>query len=118
MAQSDLHLFCSHATKSGFLMSRSILYSLVYLLSCLQIVSVLGLLVNLIGIFAFHGAHGHSHGGGHGHSHGGHGHSHGGQGHPHEEQHIGHNTNMEGKYISRLGSLLLKVPYFFPIINP
>lgn len=52
-------------------------------------VSVMGLLVNLIGIVAFRGAHGHSHGGGHGHSHGGggHGHSHGG----------GHNTNMEGR---------------------
>ena len=44
-------------------------------------VSVLGFLVNIIGIFVFAhgGAHGHSHGGGgHGHSHGGHGHSHGG----------------------------------------
>ncbi|ESO91197.1 hypothetical protein LOTGIDRAFT_209561 [Lottia gigantea] len=40
----------------------------------LFIVSVLGFLVNLIGIFAFQ--HGHSHcGGDHGHSHGGHGHS-------------------------------------------
>ncbi|XP_048255901.1 zinc transporter 5-like [Haliotis rufescens] len=52
-------------------------------------VSVLGLAVNLIGIFAFssshghgHGGHGHSHGGGHAHG-GGHGHSHGGQGHNH-----------------------------------
>ncbi|EAA09245.4 zinc transporter 7 [Anopheles arabiensis] len=53
----------------------------------LFVVSVLGLLVNLVGIYAFQhgGAHGHSHGGGggHGHSHGGggggsHGHSHGG----------------------------------------
>ncbi|XP_065184223.1 zinc transporter 7-like [Sycon ciliatum] len=47
----------------------------------LMVVSILGFLVNLIGIFAFqHGGamHGHSHGGdGHGHSHGGHGHSHG-----------------------------------------
>lgn len=47
----------------------------------LFVVSVLGLLVNLVGIYAFqHGGHGHSHGGGsHGHSHGGggHGHSHG-----------------------------------------
>lgn len=48
----------------------------------LFVVSVLGLLVNLVGIYAFqHGGHGHSHGG-HGHSHGGggggHGHSHGG----------------------------------------
>ena len=49
---------------------------------------MLGLLVNMIGIFAFSGSHGHSHGG---HSHGGgHGHSHGGG---------GHNTNMEGQWI-------------------
>lgn len=51
----------------------------------LFVVSVLGLLVNLVGIYAFqHGGHGHSHGGGHGHSHGGggHGHSHG---HSHDE---------------------------------
>ncbi|XP_037072636.1 zinc transporter 7-like [Pollicipes pollicipes] len=54
----------------------------------LFVVSVLGLLVNLVGIFVFqHGGHGHSHGGGgHGHSHGGesHGHSHGGGGHSHD----------------------------------
>lgn len=57
----------------------------------LFLVSVLGLLVNLVGIYAFQ--HGHSHGGSsHGHSHGGssHGHSHnshdghGGHGHSHE----------------------------------
>ncbi|CAL8109016.1 unnamed protein product [Orchesella dallaii] len=45
----------------------------------LFLVSVLGLLVNLVGIYVFQhgGAHGHSHGGGgHGHSHGGGGHSH------------------------------------------
>ncbi|XP_026821091.1 zinc transporter 7 [Rhopalosiphum maidis] len=49
----------------------------------LFVVSVLGLLVNLVGIYVFQhgGSHGHSHGGGHGHSHGGgHGHSHGGGG--------------------------------------
>ena len=49
----------------------------------LLVVSILGFLVNLVGIFIFnHGAgggHGHSHGGGgHGHSHDHHGHSHGG----------------------------------------
>lgn len=55
----------------------------------------MGLLVNLVGIYAFQHGHGHSHGGGgsHGHSHGGsssssssHGHSHGGSdshGHSH-----------------------------------
>ncbi|EAL61854.1 hypothetical protein DDB_G0291141 [Dictyostelium discoideum AX4] len=53
----------------------------------LLLVSVLGFIINLIGIFSFHGDHGHSHGGGGGHSHGGgekkekhHGHSHGGHG--------------------------------------
>lgn len=66
----------------------------------LFVVSVLGFIVNLVGIFAFHHgqAHGHSHsssngGVGHGHSHGGghshsqpapsHGHSHSGHGHSH-----------------------------------
>ncbi|XP_058823611.1 zinc transporter 7 [Topomyia yanbarensis] len=65
----------------------------------LFVVSVLGLLVNLVGIYAFqhggqghcHGGHGHSHGG-HGHSHGGHGHSHGGHGHSHS----GHNHSHGG----------------------
>lgn len=56
----------------------------------LFVVSVLGFLVNLVGIYAFQ--HGHSHGGGggggsHGHSHGGspqnHGHSHNSHGHSH-----------------------------------
>ncbi|XP_073212983.1 zinc transporter 7 isoform X5 [Lepidochelys kempii] len=57
-------------------------------------VSVLGFLVNLIGIFVFqHGGHGHSHGSGHEHSHSlfngvlSHGHSHGGHGHSHESKH-------------------------------
>ncbi len=54
----------------------------------LFLISVLGFVVNIIGIFVFqHGgaSHGHSHdGGGHGHSHGGgHGHSHGGSSHGH-----------------------------------
>jgi len=48
----------------------------------LFVVSVLGLLVNFVGIYAFQHGHGHSHGGGggsHGQSHGGgHNHSHGG----------------------------------------
>ncbi|XP_068096099.1 zinc transporter 7 isoform X2 [Hyperolius riggenbachi] len=60
-------------------------------------VSILGFLVNLIGIFVFqHGGshHGHSHDGGHGHSHSSfngsvsHGHSHsGGHGHSHDKGH-------------------------------
>lgn len=72
----------------------------------LFVVSVLGLLVNLVGIYAFnHGGHGHSHGGGgsHGHSHGGadNGHSHqdiplldhNGHGHSHDH---GHSHNLGG----------------------
>lgn len=49
----------------------------------LFVVSVLGFLVNMVGIYAFQ--HGHSHGGSHGHSHGNksHGHSHGNHGHYH-----------------------------------
>lgn len=69
---------------------------------CFQVVSVGGLLVNLVGIFAFrhahshgssshgHGSHGHSH---HGHSH--HGHSHG-HGHAHDDHHD-RSVNMQGK---------------------
>lgn len=57
----------------------------------LFVVSVLGLLVNLVGIYAFQHGHGHSHGGGgggHGHSHG-HSHSHdiSGHGHSHTNSH-------------------------------
>uniref|UniRef100_A0A669QXL1 Zinc transporter n=1 Tax=Phasianus colchicus TaxID=9054 RepID=A0A669QXL1_PHACC len=57
-------------------------------------VSILGFIVNLIGIFVFqHGGHGHSHGSGHEHSHslfnGGlsHGHGHRGHGHSHKHGH-------------------------------
>lgn len=64
----------------------------------LFVVSVLGFIVNLVGIFAFHHGqahghshsasnggvgHGHSHGFSHGHAHSDHGHSHGGHGHGH-----------------------------------
>jgi cation diffusion facilitator family transporter len=52
----------------------------------LILVSVLGFIVNIIGLCFFHDHHGHSHGGGHGHSHGGHGHSHGGGG-AHDDEH-------------------------------
>ncbi|XP_068155718.1 zinc transporter 7 [Drosophila tropicalis] len=56
----------------------------------LFVVSVLGLLVNLVGIYAFnHGGHGHSHGGGGA----GHGHSHGGGGHGHSHNHNELNSN-------------------------
>ncbi|XP_018417476.1 PREDICTED: zinc transporter 7 isoform X3 [Nanorana parkeri] len=86
-------------------------------------VSVLGFLVNLIGIFVFqHGGnhHGHSHEGGHGHSHssfngslshghshsGGHGHSHGtGHGHSHESDHgHGHEHGHGHKHDHHFGS--------------
>ncbi|RZB39981.1 zinc transporter 7 [Asbolus verrucosus] len=52
----------------------------------LFVVSVLGLIVNLVGIYAFQHGHGHSHGGGsHGHSHGiSHSHSHNSHGHSHD----------------------------------
>ncbi|XP_030062752.1 zinc transporter 7 [Microcaecilia unicolor] len=64
-------------------------------------VSILGLIVNLIGVFVFkHGGHGHSHSSGHGHSHSlfngslSHGHSHGGHGHSHShESKHGHSHN-------------------------
>lgn len=70
-------------------------------------VSILGFLVNLIGIFVFqHGGHGHSHDSGHGHSHSllngslSHGHSHGshghgGHGHSHESHGHGHSHHDE-----------------------
>ncbi|CAG4984418.1 unnamed protein product [Colias eurytheme] len=51
----------------------------------LLLVSILGFLVNMVGIYAFHHGHGHGHGG-HGHSHGGHGHSHNhDHGHSHDD---------------------------------
>jgi zinc transporter 5/7 len=69
----------------------------------LLVVSILGLLVNLVGIYVFQhgGSHGHSHGGSHGHSHGGgggHGHSHGSSsihGHSHDD---GHHHSTEDPY--------------------
>lgn len=58
-------------------------------------VSILGFLVNLVGIYAFQHGHGHSHGGG-----GGHGHSHGGggsHGHSHDDHSShGHSHNGTG----------------------
>ena len=53
----------------------------------LLLVSFVGLIVNLVGIFAFN--HGHAHG----HSHGGHDHHH--HGHDHGHGH-GHSANMQG----------------------
>lgn len=72
----------------------------------LFVVSVLGFLVNLVGIYAFqHGhAHGHSHGGGSSHSHSSHSHNdhqhllandnHHGHSHDHGSSHHSHNDHM------------------------
>lgn len=59
----------------------------------LFVVSVLGLLVNLVGIYAFQHGHGHSHGGGGGH---GHSHSHNSShGHSHASNNHGHSHDIE-----------------------
>lgn len=90
----------------------------------LMVVAVAGLIVNIFGMYAFHGGdHGHSHGGGdgasaattgHGHSHGGdvHGHSHAGVGHGHSHSASGgshghsHNANMQGVFLHVLADTL------------
>ncbi|KAI6203236.1 hypothetical protein M3Y94_00533100 [Aphelenchoides besseyi] len=89
----------------------------------LLLVAIAGLLVNLFGMYVFHGggshghshggsSHGHSHGGSsHGHSHGGssHGHSHGGSSHGHSHHghsHDGENANMEGVFLHVLADTL------------
>lgn len=61
----------------------------------LFVVSLLGLLVNLVGIYVFQhgGSHGHSHSGGHGHSHSGHNHSHSHSDHGHSHANHGHKDN-------------------------
>ncbi|KAF9922089.1 putative zinc transporter msc2 [Linnemannia zychae] len=64
----------------------------------LLLVSFLGFVVNMIGIFAFnhgHAHHGHSHGHDHGHGHG-HGHDHG----------HGHNANMQGVFLHIMADTL------------
>jgi solute carrier family 30 (zinc transporter), member 5/7 len=70
----------------------------------LFVVSTLGLIVNLLGIFAFgsHGHHGHDHGHSHDHSHG---HSHG-HGHGHGHGHSHDNDNMHGIYLHILADTL------------
>lgn len=67
----------------------------------LLLVSFVGLVVNLIGIFAFnhghaHGGHGHDHGHGHGHHHHHHGHDHG----------HGHSANMQGVFLHIMADTL------------
>lgn len=77
----------------------------------LIIVSFLGLLVNLVGIFAFNHGHDHSHGHSHGHSHN-HGHSHS---HEHSHDHSDNgdlsekapmNDNMKGIFLHILADTL------------
>ncbi|KAI0132924.1 cation efflux family protein [Xylariales sp. AK1849] len=97
----------------------------------LFVVSTLGLIVNLLGIFAFgsHGHHGHDHGHSHGHSHGDshdHDHAHGkhahGHGHGHSHGHSHDNENMHGIYLHILADTLGSasvifstiLTYFFP----
>ncbi|VDM43855.1 unnamed protein product [Toxocara canis] len=72
----------------------------------LMVVAVAGLVVNIFGMYAFHGAeHGHSHGGGdHAHSHA-HGHSHG-SGASHGHSHGGGNANMQGVFLHVLADTL------------
>ncbi|KAF9206601.1 putative zinc transporter msc2 [Haplosporangium sp. Z 27] len=61
----------------------------------LLLVSFLGFVVNMVGIFAFN--HGHGHGHSHGHDHGhGHGHDHG----------HGHNANMQGVFLHIMADTL------------
>lgn len=97
----------------------------------LFVVSVLGFLVNLVGIYAFQHGHGHSHGGGghghshsshshdhndlllnnHGHSHNNHedhdhGHSHGGHGHSHTPPSSGNSQIMRGVFLHILADTL------------
>jgi zinc transporter 5/7 len=84
----------------------------------LFVVSVLGLMVNLVGIYAFQHGHGHSHGGGgghghshsHGHSHGeadAHGHNHGDHDHSHDVTPTGANSQiMKGVFLHILADTL------------
>jgi solute carrier family 30 (zinc transporter), member 5/7 len=65
----------------------------------LFVVSVLGFMVNLVGIYAFQHGHGHSHGGGGGN----HGHSHGATNHTHDHSHNhghSHDVHVEMEHIS------------------
>ncbi|KAI9293760.1 cation efflux protein [Neoconidiobolus thromboides FSU 785] len=64
----------------------------------LLLISFIGLVVNLVGIFAFN--HGHHHGHGHSHDHHGHDHSHG-----HDHGH-GHSHNMQGVFLHILADTL------------
>jgi cation diffusion facilitator family transporter len=71
----------------------------------LLLVSVLGLLVNLVGVFAFHDHHHHGHSHGHGHDHS-HDHHHHDYHHEHGHSHAAHNTNMEGVFLHVLADTM------------
>jgi zinc transporter 1 len=72
----------------------------------LLIVAVLGLVVNILGLFIFSGSgHGHSHGGGHGHSHG-HSHSKKSKTGDADGETKKRNLNMEGVFLHVLGDAL------------
>lgn len=76
----------------------------------LLIVSVLGLVVNLVGIVAFNHGHSHGEGSGHSHSHSHSGHNHG-HGHSHTHSHGGgddgeQNENMRGIFLHILADTL------------
>nr|XP_006818948.1 PREDICTED: zinc transporter 5-like [Saccoglossus kowalevskii] len=91
-----------------------------FILATQGTVSVAGLAVNLIGIFAFRHAHTHAHGKGgcshgnsqshgHSHNHNHHGHSHSkqhGHGHEHEPEPPRQNRNMEGVFLHVLADTL------------
>ncbi|RKP24042.1 cation efflux protein [Syncephalis pseudoplumigaleata] len=64
----------------------------------LLLISIIGLLVNLVGVVSFHDHHHH----GHGHSHD-HGHDHG---HGHHHHHSAHSTNMEGVFLHVLADTM------------
>uniref|UniRef100_A0A0R3S2D6 Proton-coupled zinc antiporter SLC30A5 n=1 Tax=Elaeophora elaphi TaxID=1147741 RepID=A0A0R3S2D6_9BILA len=72
----------------------------------LMIVAVAGLIINVFGMFAFHGAtHAHSHGddGSHSHNNASHSHSHS---HPHSHSHGEANANMQGVFLHVLADTL------------
>ncbi|KAM9970956.1 hypothetical protein ACTFIR_002821 [Dictyostelium discoideum] len=74
----------------------------------LLLVSVLGFIINLIGIFSFHGDHGHSHGGGGEKKEKHHGHSHGGGDQPilGEEKKKKRSVNIDGVFLHLLADTL------------
>ncbi|XP_014209060.1 zinc transporter 7 [Copidosoma floridanum] len=79
----------------------------------LFLISVLGLLVNLVGIYAFNHGHAHGdcgHGHSHGHSHGGHNHNHSDHGHSHNHHshHHHHDIEIEHSHTSSGNSQIMK----------